>query len=613
MKNKIMMNALITLLIGLVLSVLVYNYTQANIQKSSDLELEHLFTQETSLIQRELDINIEVLASLGNLFKSQKDVTREQFKKFVTPSLSKYESIQALEWIPRIPDNLRAQYEDQASKDLNLEFNIKSKNSEGKMVREITKKEYFPVYYVEPLLGNLKAVGFDLSSSATRLKSLNQSIETKKSAATARIKLVQEKGQQFGFLVFLPVWESDQEKILKGFALGVYRVGDMLETALRKVKAQSSLLDIWLVDTTEASSSSSSSSSSSDKNLLYTNSKFNSVNKSVKNANISIEGRTWTLYVKPSASFVHKNSSSLPSVSFLVTFVMVMLIGYIISLKTLKAKELELLVKEKTQDLEKSYKEIENFNINLTHKVEEAVEENQQKDRLLLEQSKLAAMGEMIGAIAHQWRQPLNALAMRIQFIEDDFDDDIIDKDYIKEHSDESMKLVSFMSKTIDDFRNFFTIDKIKGDFTVKEKIDETVNMLSGQLNNHNISVEINNADFSVNGYSSEFQQVVLNIINNAKDAMIENEMEEGKIQIHLLESEGKGQVRIKDNAGGIPQDVIKRIFEPYYTTKEQGKGTGLGLYMSKMIIEDNMKGRLRVDNVEDGAMFIIEIEVQNE
>ncbi len=292
---------------------------------------------------------------------------------------------------------------------------------------------------------------------------------------------------------------------------------------------------------------------------------------------------------------------------------MIMLIGYIISLKTLKAKELELLVKEKTQDLEKSYKEIEDFNINLTHKVESAVKENQQKDRLLLEQSKLAAMGEMIGAIAHQWRQPLNALAMRIQFIEDDFDDDIIDKTYIKEHSDESMKLVNFMSKTIDDFRNFFTIDKIKGDFTVKEKIDETVNMLSGQLNNHNISVEINDADFSVNGYSSEFQQVVLNIINNAKDAMIENEMEEGKIQIHLLESEGKGQVRIKDNAGGIPQEVIKRIFEPYYTTKEQGKGTGLGLYMSKMIIEDNMKGLLRVENVEDGAMFIIEIEVQNE
>jgi len=536
-------------------------------------------------------------------------VTREQFKKFVTPSLSKYESIQALEWIPRVPDNLRAQYEGQASKDLNLKFNIKSKNSEGKMVREITKNEYFPVYYVEPLLGNLKAVGFDLSSSATRLKSLKQSIETKKSAATARIKLVQEKGQQFGFLVFLPVWESNQEKILKGFALGVYRVGDMIDTALRNVKAQSSLLDIWLIDTTESSSSLSTSA----KNLLYTNTKFNSVNKSVKHANIFIEGRTWTLYVKPSASFVHKNSSSLPTVSFLVTFVMVMLIGYIISLKTLRAKELELLVKEKTQDLEKSYKEIENFNINLTHKVEEAVEENQQKDRLLLEQSKLAAMGEMIGAIAHQWRQPLNALAMRIQFIEDDFDDNIIDKDYIKEHSDESMKLVNFMSKTIDDFRNFFTIDKIKGDFTVKEKIDETVNMLSGQLDNHNISVEINDSDFTIHGFSSEFQQVVLNIINNAKDAMIENEMEEGKIQIHLLESEGKGQIRIKDNAGGIPQEVIKRIFEPYYTTKEQGKGTGLGLYMSKMIIEDNMKGRLVVENVEDGAMFIIEIEVQNE
>jgi len=611
MKNKILINALLTIFIGLVISVIVYNYTANNLEKSNDLEMEHLFKQETSLIQRELDINIEVLASLGNLFKSQKDVTRAQFKKFVNGSLSKYQSIQALEWIPRVPDHLRSAYEERAAKDLNLDFKIKSKNSVGKMVPEKTKKEYFPVYYVEPLLGNLKAVGFDLSSSATRLASLDQSRKSKRSSATARIKLVQEKGQQFGFLVFLPVWETDKEEMLKGFALGVYRVGDMLDTALRNVKAQSNLLDIWLVDTTDASSS--SSSVTNEKSLLYTNTKVSVVEKDALNANIFIEGRIWTLYVKPSEEFVRKNSSSLPGIFFMVSFIIVMLVGYIISLKTLKAKELEALVKEKTKDLEASYKEIEDFNLTLTHKVEEAVEENQQKDRLLLEQSKLAAMGEMIGAIAHQWRQPLNALAMRIQFIEDDFDDDIIDKEYIQEHSQESMKLVNFMSKTIDDFRNFFTIDKIKGDFTVKEKIDETANMLSGQLDNHNISVETNGTDFTIHGFSSEFQQVVLNIINNAKDAMIEKEMEEGKIQIHLLESEGKGQIRIKDNAGGIPQDVIKRIFEPYFTTKEQGKGTGLGLYMSKMIIEDNMKGSLRVENVEGGAMFIIEIEVQHE
>jgi len=610
MKNKILINALLTIFIGLVISVIVYNYTANNLEKSNDLEMEHLFKQETSLIQRELDINIEVLASLGNLFKSQKDVTRAQFKKFVNGSLSKYQSIQALEWIPRVPDHLRSAYEERAAKDLNLDFKIKSKNSVGKMVPEKTKKEYFPVYYVEPLLGNLKAVGFDLSSSATRLASLDQSRKSKRSSATARIKLVQEKGQQFGFLVFLPVWETDKEEMLKGFALGVYRVGDMLDTALRNVKAQSNLLDIWLVDTTDASSS---SSVTNEKSLLYTNTKVSVVEKDALNANIFIEGRIWTLYVKPSEEFIRKNSSSLPGIFFMVSFIIVMLVGYIISLKTLKAKELEALVKEKTKDLEASYKEIEDFNLTLTHKVEEAVEENQQKDRLLLEQSKLAAMGEMIGAIAHQWRQPLNALAMRIQFIEDDFDDDIIDKEYIQEHSQESMKLVNFMSKTIDDFRNFFTIDKIKGDFTVKEKIDETANMLSGQLDNHNISVETNGTDFTIHGFSSEFQQVVLNIINNAKDAMIEKEMEEGKIQIHLLESEGKGQIRIKDNAGGIPQDVIKRIFEPYFTTKEQGKGTGLGLYMSKMIIEDNMKGSLRVENVEGGAMFIIEIEVQHE
>jgi len=377
MKNKILINALLTIFIGLVISIIVYNYTANNLQKSNVLELEHLFKQETSLIQRELDINIEVLASLGNLFKSQKDVTRAQFKKFVNGSLSKYQSIQALEWIPRVPNHLREAYEERAAKDLTLDFKIKSKNSAGKMVSEKTKKEYFPVYYVEPLLGNLKAVGFDLSSSATRLVSLNQSRKSKRSAATARIKLVQEKGQQFGFLVFLPVWETEKEEILKGFALGVYRVGDMLNTALRNVKAQSNLLDIWLVDTTDASSS----SMTNDKNLLYTNTKLSAVKKDVLHANIFIEGRIWTLYVKPSEEFIRKNTSSLPVISFIVSLVLVMLVGYIISLKTLKAKELELLVKEKTKDLEDSYKEIEDFNVNLKHKVKIAVEENHQKVR----------------------------------------------------------------------------------------------------------------------------------------------------------------------------------------------------------------------------------------
>jgi len=600
--NKLVINTLVTLFVGIVASIFVFNYTSSNIKKSNNLEFIHLFKQESSLIQRELDLNIEILASLGNLFNSQEDVSREQFKKFVEGSLIKYKSIQALEWIPRVPNKLRQEYEKKATLDLNFEFKIKAKSASGEMVQAVKKNEYFPVYYAEPLFGNLKAMGFDLSSSSTRLASLNQAKNTRKSAATARIKLVQEKGEQYGFLVFLPVWDTKDKEELKGFALGVYRVGDMLDTALSEVKNQSALLDIWLVDTTNVNKA----------QLLYSNTTNQKIVRTPNFSSILIEGRTWTLYAKPSENFIRKHTNSLPTISFLVSMTIVLLVGYIFSLKELRSKELEVLVKEKTKDLEASYKKIENFNITLKDKVEVAVEENQQKDRLLLEQSKLAAMGEMIGAIAHQWRQPLNALAMRIQFIEDDFEDEIIDKKYIKEHSEESMKLVNFMSKTIDDFRNFFTIDKLKADFNIRKKINETINMLSGQLENYKIEIEMNDKDFKILGYSSEFQQVILNILNNAKDAFVEQGREDGKIKIDISVDGERGIIKIEDNAGGIPSDVIKRIFEPYYTTKEQGKGTGLGLYMSKMIIEDNMKGKISVQNVIKGALFTIEIELIN-
>ena len=228
------------------------------------------------------------------------------------------------------------------------------------------------------------------------------------------------------------------------------------------------------------------------------------------------------------------------------------------------------------------------------------------KDQLLEQQSKLAAMGEMVGAIAHQWRQPLNALAVQVQFIEDDFEDGIVNKKYLDDYKKENMKLINFMSNTIDDFRNFFRIDKVKTKFSIYKKTNETVNILKGQLNSHDIEIFINEDSFDVLGYSSEFQQVILNIINNAKDELIEKKIANPKITIHINSSNEKGTITISDNAGGIKEDILDRVFEPYFTTKEQGKGTGIGLYMSKMIIDEHMDGKLSVANINDGAQFKI-------
>ena len=164
------------------------------------------------------------------------------------------------------------------------------------------------------------------------------------------------------------------------------------------------------------------------------------------------------------------------------------------------------------------------------------------------------------------------------------------------------------MSKTITDFSDFFRINKQKFSFSIKEKIENTLDVVGTQLKNHNISCDIIGDDISIVGLAGEFQQVVLNIINNAKDAIIESKNSKGKITITLLKKDNNAVVEIKDNGGGMPEEILDRIYEPYFTTKEQGKGLGMGMYISKMIIEKNMSGVLSTRNEDDGAVFMIEL-----
>jgi len=259
-------------------------------------------------------------------------------------------------------------------------------------------------------------------------------------------------------------------------------------------------------------------------------------------------------------------------------------------------KEVEKKVQERTEELNK-------LNENLEQLVAEKTKENITQLDLLQQQSKLASMGEMIGAIAHQWRQPLNELSIAIQNLKYDYEDGLVDEKYVDEFIESSKKIILFMSTTIDNFRNFYRTDKTKEYFDVKEAIETTVFLQQAQLHNNNIEIEIRGESFEVNSYKNEFQQVILNLINNAKDALLEQKIKDAKIIIEIKDK----TITIKDNAGGIPADIVDRIFEPYFTTKEEGKGTGMGLYMSKIIIEKNIKAKLHVTNTQDGAEFRIE------
>jgi len=262
--------------------------------------------------------------------------------------------------------------------------------------------------------------------------------------------------------------------------------------------------------------------------------------------------------------------------------------------------ELEARVNERTEELNL-------LNKQLDHRVKEEVLKRAEQEQILIQQSRFAAMGEMIGNIAHQWRQPLNAIGLLMQNIEFAHESDSLDDAYIKRVVDKGNKLTTSMSQTIDDFRNFFKPNKDLEIFSFSKAYESTIAMIGSSIENNGITIEEDiDKDVCTSGFASEFSQVLLNIFNNAKDALIENNVVNKHIFIKIYKENGNAILYIKDNAGGIPEDILEKIFDPYFTTKDEGKGTGIGLYMSKTIIENNMNGTLKVHNSEEGACFSI-------
>ncbi len=266
-------------------------------------------------------------------------------------------------------------------------------------------------------------------------------------------------------------------------------------------------------------------------------------------------------------------------------------------------QELEHEVMVRTQELAE-------LNKGLDKKIHEEVAKSKKQEALLIHQSRSAAMGEMIGAIAHQWRQPLNALSIVQQNLELRYRLGTLDPEFMASNLDKSDRLIQKMSSTIDDFRNFFKPNKNIQQFNIKKILTSSTELLDAQLRNHMIVLAINCPDdMNVVGLEGEFSQVILNLINNAKDTLVERNIVNPAITItaNKLGSDGF-QIIVKDNAGGIPDAIFDKIYDPYFTTKEEGKGTGIGLYMSKIIIENNMGGSLHAYNDEDGANFVIKL-----
>ena len=246
---------------------------------------------------------------------------------------------------------------------------------------------------------------------------------------------------------------------------------------------------------------------------------------------------------------------------------------------------------------------------NLEDKIKNEIDQRLAQEQILIQQSKLAAMGEMIGNIAHQWRQPLAQISAIHMNMKVTYDFNKFDEVYLNEKIKEANKLTSYMSQTINDFQNFFIPQKEKEIFSIEKACKDAYNIIESSLKYHNIGIDFNvKQDTNILGYKNEFSQVILNILSNAKDILIERKIENPKIDIEVKNGDNYSIIKIHDNAGGVKDDILDKIFDPYFTTRHKTQGTGIGLYMAKNIIERNMSGFINVKNIGNGALFTIKV-----
>ena len=273
-----------------------------------------------------------------------------------------------------------------------------------------------------------------------------------------------------------------------------------------------------------------------------------------------------------------------------------------------KVRELEeaLALRKKAED------ELRRLNDELEKRVLLEVDKNRAKDRIMLHQARLAAMGEMLSNIAHQWRQPLNSISLFVQNLQVEFEKGVLTAASCREYVEACIKSLVYLSSTINNFCAFYQPDDDRQLFDLYHTVSETISLVREELESHGITIKlVKKCDSTVNGYKKEFSQVLLNIIQNAKEAIISRQSSVPFVEIVCSQKGKSALVAVKDNGGGIPPEIMDKIFDPYFTTKFKSQGVGMGLYISKMIIEKHMYGMITAYNGPSGTELTIELPLE--
>ncbi len=535
------------------------------------------------------------LEAVSDFFQASGAPDQAAFHRFCAQGVRRHPETTAIEWAPRVLARDLAAFEARQARDLGLPgFRVRQRIPPEPPKPATARESYYPILWVEPKAGHEVLAGLDLDFNPPNRRAIADTLWTTRPVMGRGRPLVKAPGDnKLGALFFKAVPGHDGPR---GLLALVLHFDTLARTTFSPFPSDEMDLSVSEIDTGQAP------------RMLFhwppeptgTPAAFAPVVW-----NVEVGGATWRLSMEPSQAFVDRNRTLSPLWSLALGSILALLGAAYVESVLQRSRIVKAQVEAATRDLRSAQGELQAVNASLEQRVAQAVAHNLEQERALILQSRLASMGEMIRNIAHQWRQPLNALGFLLGNLADPARQAPPSAAEVAETVVQGNLLLQKMSMTINDFRDFLRPDKAAEAFSVRRQAAVSIALVAATFKHTGIDLRLlEGEDVFTTGSPNAYSQAVLNLLGNAREAILERKVAGGWVEVEAMRLEARCLLRVRDNGGGIPQGDLARIFEPYFSTKQEG--TGLGLYLSRTLLQRGFAGTLDVRNLGAGAEFTI-------